>query len=561
MSYEVLARKYRPTNFEEVVGQDHIIQAISNSITQDRIHQAYIFAGTRGVGKTTLARILAKCLNCQSFENPTPVPCNTCSNCEGIKVGRNLDFLEIDAASKTGIDDMRDLLETVPLSPSQGRFKVYLIDEVHMLTTNSFNALLKTLEEPPPHVIFIFATTNPEKIPKTVQSRCLQLNLKTVSGSVLSNHLKKTIEAEKIKYDDESLHLIGDSANGSVRDALTLLDQAIAHGNGELNESNVKKLLGTIDNSLLISLLASIIEGDGEMSFNHLYKIEELSPEYEAILKSIISILHAVSLEQVLNNSNEESIKNLANSMDKEFCQLLYEIAVTAYSKFSVHPNGKEALEICLLRMLAFNPLHKIDDSQSKAESEEKKNLKTNNTIPKTVVKSKANNEVTSTEPKLEVEATKKPLENPIKIVKEKDLAKEESEKINQNYSINSSEEWINFFNSLDMSPFARNYFGYLSFKELNNNTLILVKNDDENKIPDNVFEEFKVLCALKLGDGILIEIQEGSAMDSPINRQNEIESNKQLLAEESVSSDPSIQKFLNKFGSNIKEGSIKPIN
>ena len=271
--------------------------------------------------------------------------------------------------------------------------------------------------------------------------------------------------------------------------------------------------------------------------------------------------MHAVSLEQVLNNSNEESIKNLANSMDKEFCQLLYEIAVTAYSKFSVHPNGKEALEICLLRMLAFNPLHKIDDSQSKAESEEKKNLKTNNTIPKTIAKSKANNEVTSTEPKLEVEATKKSLENPIKIVKEKDLAKEETEKINQNYSINSSEEWINFFNSLDMSPFARNYFGYLSFKELNNNTLILVKNDDENKIPDNVFEEFKVLCALKLGDGILIEIQDGSAMDSPINRQNEIESNKQLLAEESVSSDPSIQKFLNKFGSNIKEGSIKPIN
>ena len=183
MSYEVLARKYRPTNFEEVVGQDHIVQAISNGISQERIHQSYIFSGTRGVGKTTLARILAKCLNCMSFDNPTSKPCDKCVNCNEIKIGRSLDFLEIDAASKTGIDDMRDLLETVPQSPTQGRYKVYLIDEVHMLSKSSFNALLKTLEEPPSHVVFIFATTNPEKIPKTVQSRCLQLNLKTVGGT------------------------------------------------------------------------------------------------------------------------------------------------------------------------------------------------------------------------------------------------------------------------------------------------------------------------------------------------------------------------------------------
>ena len=222
MSYEVLARKYRPSNFEEVVGQSHIIQALSNSITQDKIHQAYIFSGTRGVGKTTLARILSKCLNCLSAKTPVTVPCDTCNSCVEIKAGRHLDFLEIDAASKTGVDDMRSLLETVQYKPSTGRYKIYLIDEVHMLSTSSFNALLKTLEEPPSHVIFIFATTDPEKIPKTVQSRCLQLNLKTIGKQALKDHMLNIVKKESIKHDEEALILISDSTKGSVKDALTL---------------------------------------------------------------------------------------------------------------------------------------------------------------------------------------------------------------------------------------------------------------------------------------------------------------------------------------------------
>ena len=544
MSYEVLARKYRPANFEEVVGQEHIVRAISNSITQDRIHQSYIFAGTRGVGKTTLARILAKCLNCKSSENPIPEPCDKCTNCNEIKIGRHLDFLEIDAASKTGIDDMRDLLETVPHSPSQGRFKVYLIDEVHMLSTSSFNALLKTLEEPPSHVIFIFATTNPEKIPKTVQSRCLQLNLKTVGINTLSEHLKKIIELEKVIYDEESLDLISDSAKGSVRDALTLLDQAIAHGNGELEASNVKKLLGTIDNSLLISLLNSVIDGNGEASFEHLYKIEELSPEYEVILKSIISILHLVSLEQVLGNSSDKNIKALAGKVDQEFCQLLYEIAVNAYSKFSVHPNAKEALEICLLRMLAFNPLHKIDDESPSRTSTEKKNLKVEIASIQTPVKAK-------------FESLK-----PEKI-KEQNLQNKESytEQKETSLVLNSPDNWIDFFNELDLSPFARNYFGSLSFKDYSNNLLILNSQDDQYKIPENVFAEFKSVCISRLGKELSIEVELGNTGISPIQRQNEIESDKQKKAEESISSDASIQKFLKKFDGKLKDGSVKPLD
>ena len=362
MSYEVLARKYRPSNFEEVVGQPHIIQAIVNSIASNKIHQAYIFSGTRGVGKTTLARILSKCLNCLSSEEPVTKPCDKCTVCDEIKNGRHLDFLEIDAASKTGVDDMRELLDTVQYKPSSGRYKIYLIDEVHMLSTSSFNALLKTLEEPPAHVIFIFATTDPEKIPKTVQSRCLQLNLKTINKDDLEMHLQNVINSEQIEHDKNSLSLISESAQGSVRDALTLLDQSIAHGNGSLKEEDVKELLGTIDDSLISDLIDAVVSGDAENTFNIFYKIEELTPEYENVLKHIISFIHKVSLEQALQNSNNEPIKIIAQAVDREFIQLIYEIAVNSYSKFSIHPNPKEALEICLLRMLAFNPLASIHD-------------------------------------------------------------------------------------------------------------------------------------------------------------------------------------------------------
>ena len=538
MSYEVLARKYRPANFEEVVGQEHIVQAISNGISQERIHQSYIFSGTRGVGKTTLARILAKCLNCLSVESPTAKPCDNCTNCNEIKLGRNLDFLEIDAASKTGIDDMRDLLETVPQSPSSGRYKVYLIDEVHMLSKSSFNALLKTLEEPPSHVVFIFATTNPEKIPKTVQSRCLQLNLKTVGGSILTNHLKKIIELEDISYDQESIELIASSASGSVRDALTLLDQAIAHGNGVLDSNNVNQLLGTIDNTLLMSLLDSIIDGRGEEAFNCLYKIEELSPEYEMILKNIISIIHQISLHQVLRDSKDQSIDELASKIDPEFCQLLYEIAVNSYSKFSVHPNAKEALEICMLRMLAFNPLHKIEESNAKRtpiNTGEKKTLKIDTPKAKNFKEDKQ--EISKEVPQVDTSVSSD----------------------DQVINIATKNEWVAFFNSLNLSPFARNYFGYLSFKELSGNTLTLHTNDEENTIPENVFKEFSLICKEKLKYDVEIKIEHGDASSSPINLHNKHEAESQNKAEKSISSNQSIQNFLKKHKGNIDEGSIKP--
>ena len=530
MSYEVLARKYRPSSFEEVVGQEHVIQALSNSILQDRIHQAFIFSGTRGVGKTTLGRILAKCLNCTSSDKPVAVPCNECVNCEEIKLGRSLDFYEQDAASQRGIDAMKELLQTVPQSPANGRYKVYLLDEAHMLTTESFNALLKNLEEPPKHVVFILATTNPEKLPKTVQSRCLQLNLKTVGGTVLSKHLQKILKSENISYDEESVDLISDAASGSVRDALTLLDQAIAHGSGALKSNNVKELLGTIDSSFLVTLVNAIINGDGVGAYEALSKIEELSPEYDVILKSLISILHKASIEKVLSNSSDQDIKNLAANIDEEFCQLLYEIAINSYSKFNAHPSPKEALEVCILRMLAFNPIHKIDNKNTSNDTE-KKNLKT---------------------PKIDnSEALKKELES----------KKTETANSKDKCNLKNNSDWLELFDLLSLSPFARNYFGNLSFLSFEESLITLVQPEEESNIPENVFKEFQTVLNAYYGYEIEVEIKQGDNNNSPLNHKKKIESDRQSKAEKDVLSDPSIQKFLDKYDGNIKDGSIKPVN
>ena len=258
MSYQVLARKYRPNSFDEVIGQDHVVQVIKNSIDQERVHQAFLFSGTRGVGKTTIARLLAKCLNCMSSDSPTSQPCNKCDSSIAIQEGKSIDFLEIDAASRTGVDHMRELLSSIYTSPSVSRFKIFLIDEVHMLSRGSFNALLKTLEEPPSHVIFLLATTDPEKIPKTVISRCLQLNLKTVSRIELEEHFRKICEKEAIKSDDESLALVAKAAEGSVRDGLSLLDQASANASKEISSEIVINMLGLANRDIIFDLIENI---------------------------------------------------------------------------------------------------------------------------------------------------------------------------------------------------------------------------------------------------------------------------------------------------------------
>ena len=541
MSYQVLARKYRPTNFKEVVGQDHVVQALSNSISQDRIHQAYLLAGTRGVGKTTIARILAKCLNCQLADGPVTNPCDECSACEEIKAGRHLDFLEIDAASRTGVDDMRELIENVQYKPSNGLYKIYLIDEVHMLSKASFNALLKTLEEPPEHVVFIFATTDPDKIPKTVLSRCLQLNLKIVPQNILQNHLLSIVKDENVPNELDALGLIAESANGSVRDALTLLDQAIAHGAGSINLDEVKSLLGTIDHSYLYSMIHSVINGDGLNAFKYLDSVAELNPEYDHILQSIISILHKVSLEQVLEDSDIDEIKKLASIIDPEFCQLIYEIAVNAYSMFHVHPNPKEALEICLLRMIAFNPLKQnMTDFSHSSESEKKNKIIEKAQIPKSKVKNVKEIKVADAESSI-----KQPVEEDNEVFA----------------SLKSYDEWNKAYHLMDLSPFSEALFGNLEFVSHEQSLITLRGDIDKSSIPQSVLEEFQNECSSFLKLKITIKFEQGSAINSPANISAEINSKKQSSAKSSIANDLGIQDIMKKFNGKIQDGSIKPLD
>ena len=541
MSYQVLARKYRPTNFKEVVGQDHVVQALSNSISQDRIHQAYLLAGTRGVGKTTIARILAKCLNCQSADGPVTNPCDECSACEEIKAGRHLEFLEIDAASRTGVDDMRELIENVQYKPSNGLYKIYLIDEVHMLSKASFNALLKTLEEPPEHVVFIFATTDPDRIPKTVLSRCLQLNLKIVPQNILQNHLLSIVKDENVPNELDALGLIAESANGSVRDALTLLDQAIAHGAGSINLDEVKSLLGTIDHSYLYSMIHSVINGDGLNAFKYLDSVAELNPEYDHILQSIISILHKVSLEQVLEDSDIDEIKKLASIIDPEFCQLIYEIAVNAYSMFHVHPNPKEALEICLLRMIAFNPLKQnMTDFSHSSESEKKNKIIEKAQIPKSKVKNVKEIKVADAESSI-----KQPVEEDNEVFA----------------SLKSYDEWNKAYHLMDLSPFSEALFGNLEFVSHEQSLITLRGDIDKSSIPQSVLEEFQNECSSFLKLKITIKFEQGSAINSPANISAEINSKKQSSAKSSIANDLGIQDIMKKFNGKIQDGSIKPLD
>ncbi|MGB0223230.1 MULTISPECIES: DNA polymerase III subunit gamma/tau [unclassified Marinobacterium] len=361
MSYQVLARKWRPRRFVETVGQEHVLKALVNALDENRLHHAYLFTGTRGVGKTSIARLFAKALNCQ--EGVSSEPCGRCSSCIEIAEGRFVDLIEVDAASRTKVEDTRELLENVQYAPTQGRYKVYLIDEVHMLSTSSFNALLKTLEEPPPHVKFLLATTDPQKLPVTILSRCLQFNLKNMAPEKIVSHLQFVLGEESIPFDDASLWLIARSADGSMRDALSLTDQAIAFGSGALREGDVRAMLGTIDHRLVFDLLDAIVAGDGKATIDRVAAMAEFSPDFAGVLAEMISILHRVALAQVvpaaIDNSlgDQAQIQALAGKVRAEEIQLYYQIALTGRRDLPMSPNPREALEMCLLRMLAFRPV------------------------------------------------------------------------------------------------------------------------------------------------------------------------------------------------------------
>jgi len=360
MSYQVLARKWRPHTFSDLVGQEHVVQALVNGLDQDRVHHAFLLTGTRGVGKTTIARILAKCLNCEQGVSSTP--CGECGSCIDVDEGRFVDMMEIDAASKTKVDDTRELLETVQYTPSRGRYKVYIIDEVHMLSGHSFNALLKTLEEPPPHVKFVLATTDPQKLPITILSRCLRFSLTRLLPDQISGHLAKILQAESIPAEESAIMRIARAADGSMRDGLSLLDQAIAYGGGELKDADAASMLGSIDHAHIAAIIDALSRSDAPALMTIVNELVQQSRDLETALDELAEAMHRIALIQAAPDFRDpvrddwDSLVERSSQISPEDAQLYYQIAITGRRDLGLAPDPRTGLEMTLLRMLAFKP-------------------------------------------------------------------------------------------------------------------------------------------------------------------------------------------------------------
>lgn len=358
MSYQVLARKWRPQTFQQMVGQRHVLKALVNALDNQRLHHAYLFTGTRGVGKTTLARLFAKSLNCE--EGVSSNPCGVCGSCVEIAENRFVDLIEVDAASRTKVEDTRELLDNVQYAPTRGRYKVYLIDEVHMLSNHSFNALLKTLEEPPPHVKFLLATTDPQKLPVTVLSRCLQFNLKSMTPEMVVDHLADVLQQESVSFEQGALLHLGKAAQGSMRDALSLTDQAVAYGQGEVRESEVAEMLGTVDTRQVVSLIEALCEQDAGRVLSQVQALADFSPDWQHMMADVLAMLHQLTVLQLAPDyelpSHQSALRALAGRFAPEDVQLYYQMGLQAHRDLESAPEARQGFEMALLRMLTFTP-------------------------------------------------------------------------------------------------------------------------------------------------------------------------------------------------------------
>jgi len=514
MSSEVLARKYRPQLFSEVIGQDHIVAVLQNSIALEKLHHGYIFSGTRGIGKTTIARIFAKSLNCKANQNNSE-PCNECLACKEITAGRNLEFIEIDAASRTGVDDMRELLESSIYKPTNSKYRIYLIDEVHMLSKNSFNALLKTLEEPPDHLIFLMATTEIEKVPNTVLSRCLQLNLKVVPSQSITDHVKKLLDLEDFQSDADSIDLIAKAAQGSIRDALTLTDQAIAHGNGALVKSEVANFLGSIDDSHLFAVIRNILIGDGDATYMSLQALYEFNVEYSIVLKSFIEQFHSINMAKASLGSNLSAYQELAELADPEFLHLVQEIFLQSLEKYNVYPDPRLALEAAVLRSLAFHPLKEVSTSG------EKKNLKKPKPLLDESIKvGRASEDINS-------------------IIDESDVEF-------------SSNDWAALFNLDALSNITKEVFLDFGFKQFSNSTLILLQPKKAMQPTDAMIAELAEVLSTNFQIKPTIQFEITEPDTAPRDVVKNIAATEANSIKEALTENSSVQYLINNFDAKI---------
>ena len=542
MSYQVLARKWRPNDFSEVVGQEHVVKALSNSLDQNKIHQAFVLSGTRGVGKTTIARILAKSLNCETGLDSKP--CHQCSTCLSVSEGSFMDFQEIDAASSRGVDDTKQLLETVMHMPSASRYKVYLLDEVHMLSTQSFNMLLKTLEEPPEHVIFILATTLPEKIPATVLSRCLQFNLKNLTNSELIDRLSFILEQEKIDFDLNAIEQIARAGRGSLRDCLTITDQAIAFCENKLEDAEVARMLGTLPSDNVFKLINSIAERDSKSLLGDLNQIGQLSVDYFRLMDLVLETLQLLSFAKVseevfeeLNLKKEEALALLAK-LSEEDLQLLYQIGLIAKRDMELAPSLSSGFDMALLRMVTFIP-NTLVETKKKVRHD---TLETKEELKKIL---------SEPEPEPEPELSN---------ISEKSLQEETKQVITLEVS---SESWKGIFDQLELDPGTRQLASHCYFVKTDETIIYLSMPEEKlnvfsgkhrKQLQDALSSFFEIKCNLFLEEGEF-------SKESP-NEIKEQEKRKELEdAQKAIESDPNVQSLVEAFGAKVIESSIEPRN
>jgi len=617
MSYQVLARKWRPRTFEDMVGQEHVLQALVHALEHQRLHHAYLFTGTRGVGKTTIGRLLARCLNCET--GITPNPCGECGSCKEILEGRFVDLIEIDAASRTGVDDMRELTDNVQYSPSRGRYKVYLIDEVHMLTNQSFNAFLKTLEEPPEHVKFLLATTDPQKLPVTVLSRCLQFNLKRMTPEHIVGHLKHVLTEEQIPFEDPALWLLARAADGSMRDALSLTDQAIAFGNQNLAASDVSTMLGTIDQRDIERIVDALVERDGPGLLSEINRISDFAPDYAVILADLLSLFHRVTMEQVVPGSADNAMGDaaqaqaLARRLSAEDAQLFYQTALMGRKDLAVTPDARMGFEMTLLRMLAFRPgadrrepptlASGANETAGRADPEPEPGLQseTQTAVPEPTINARSemppqpepeHAPVAEVEPQPPVidappwdpdpgdqpfggapddevpvisneepaqvnepEPELQPVPDPEPSVAEVPPAVAPQEPVTADGFV-----WERDFRQLEINGMPGNLASY-SAMAMVGDTVVLTLDEGHARLLNERHEE-KIVAALRLrfGDATQLKIEQGEpGVHTPAAFEERQRVARQKSAEESIRQDPLVQSIVERFEGRVVEESIRP--
>ncbi|PPC92844.1 MAG: DNA polymerase III subunit gamma/tau [Methylotenera sp.] len=574
MSYQVLARKWRPKSFETLVGQDHVVRALTNALTQNRLHHAYLFTGTRGVGKTTLARILAKSLNCET--GTTATPCGVCAACVEIDKGRFVDLIEVDAASNTQVDAMRDLLDNAQYAPTAGRFKVYIIDEVHMLSKSAFNAMLKTLEEPPAHVKFILATTDPQKVPVTVLSRCLQFNLRQMASPSIIGHLQNILTQENIPYEPTALHMIARAAAGSMRDALSLTDQAIAYGGQQVNEAEVRAMLGAIDQSYLYQLIAALLANDGPGLMEQAKRMQERSLSFEAALNDLAQLLHQIAIAQTVPESIADDLPErtvliqLAQNISPEILQLYYQIAILGRRDIGLAPDEFAGFTMTLLRMLSFTPNEASSAGKSGSQVSAKPSAAPVETAKPVIVK---NPDVPSSTPGANATPaftvnqeviSKTPVPEPVKPTVPETL--ETREPITNELTSPLSEpsafngDWRGLVNELKLglAKALAQQCELVTYEE--HSISLTVPEAQKHLLLPNYQEKLSSAIAQYYGKKVRLQFSIGGTGNTPAKQMLQEKAHAQANAVTAIEEDSFVQALINDFGAQIIPNSIKPI-